>query len=207
MCRSTKGRQFYRILGRPTASNGVDNGNCMVSRVMLLFALAALRGLIAILEQPESSIMVRHPHFQWLLNLINIFRVRVELGLFGAASQKPIHLYCTHALIGEITNYYVRDWFPPSDTYTVKHDGQVSGTTALKGSENYPIPFGVGVAQLYSEHHTTLVMQGGVMRSQLDAQITLDDLCAHDDGSWEGARLSAAIERLMEMVKDRVDDQ
>lgn len=90
----------------------------MVARVMLLYRLAVALGLAVILEQPTSSLMQHHYRFQALMAWITLFRVRVDLGYFGADSQKPIYLYSNYRWIEEILQYQCRNWFPISQSVT-----------------------------------------------------------------------------------------
>ena len=65
----------------------------MTSRLMLLLRLAVALELSWMVEQPVTSLMVKHPRFQELLGLTEVFRQAVHLGAFGASSSKPIHIY------------------------------------------------------------------------------------------------------------------
>lgn len=60
--RSTTGRSVSNVLG---AAN-CKNANCMVSRVVLLFIIAAALGIVCFLEQPTTSMMHLHFRFQAL---------------------------------------------------------------------------------------------------------------------------------------------
>ena len=47
-----------------------------------------------------------------------IFRCRVELGYFGADSQKPIFVYSNMHWVGELPARYTRNWYPGSSGVT-----------------------------------------------------------------------------------------
>ena len=79
-------------LGRPD-SEKVHQGNVMTARVMILFLLAAAKGIWSILEQPGSSIMELHPTMQRLLQLLQIHRLRIKMKDFGGESDKATLLY------------------------------------------------------------------------------------------------------------------
>lgn len=65
----------------------------MTARVMILVLLAASRGVWWCLEQPSSSIMELHPTFQRMLGLLDVYKLSVSMGDFGAPSQKATTLY------------------------------------------------------------------------------------------------------------------
>lgn len=63
MNRATSMRTFASPLGDPQ-SVGVQDANRMVSRVVLLLAVAWAKGMFVIWEQPKGSLMEQHPRMQ-----------------------------------------------------------------------------------------------------------------------------------------------
>ena len=47
-----------------------------------------------------------------------IYRVRVDLGYFGADSLKPIYLYVNWPWAGQLPGAYVRRWYPKEHEVT-----------------------------------------------------------------------------------------
>ncbi|CAK9088946.1 unnamed protein product [Durusdinium trenchii] len=127
----------------------------MVSRCMILCLMLATLDIPFILEQPASSLMQYHPHFQYLCKRFDIYRVFVWLGSYGGTSPKATLLYSNYKFCGEL---YLplpdADW--PAEMATRYIDGQglprVCGGKDLKNSQHYPRLFGAAVAQLYDKH-------------------------------------------------------
>lgn len=79
MNRGTSMRTFAAPLGAP-GSAGVQEANLMVSRVVLLLAIAWVKGLFVIWEQPQNSLMEQHPRMQDPTILIGCLRFPGPLG-------------------------------------------------------------------------------------------------------------------------------
>ena len=92
MCRHTTKRSAANVLGDLERTK-VVHANVMVSRCALLMVLLWARAVTTMLEQPGSSLMASHPRMSWALNIIKARNVRTWLGMFGAATQKPVVLY------------------------------------------------------------------------------------------------------------------
>ena len=86
----------------------------MTSRVALLCLLASAKACWWTVEQPQSSIMDRHPSFQKLMSLLPVRRLSMLMGDFGGASKKATSIwsrflgltigvaflgYCLHPLV------------------------------------------------------------------------------------------------------------
>jgi len=124
--RNSSGRSYLNPLG----SAGVDyveNANCMVSRVVAILLIITYRCSTWIVEQPQSSLMFRHPRWQYLIRLAHengwkIHRVVTYLGSFGAATRKPILLYSNnHGLLAKV-------WRPMPLSHRGKRRGLVKRT-------------------------------------------------------------------------------
>ena len=102
MNRGTSQRSQLSPLGN-TAHEYVRRANLMTARVILLMRLALACGQACVLENPASSLIEFHPRFQAFLVDYVIYRVKLNLGDFGAPTKKPIMLYCTEAWLHELT--------------------------------------------------------------------------------------------------------
>ena len=65
----------------------------MVARCVLLIILCASRGINWVLEQPQGSLLERHPAMQWLFTLLQVWRKSIKMGDFQAPTQKATWLY------------------------------------------------------------------------------------------------------------------
>lgn len=75
----------------------VRAGNLMVARVALMIRLLHSKGVVWVLEQPSSSLLMHHPRMQALLrDGIPVYKIMVWLGAYGGTSPKCTHLYCSH---------------------------------------------------------------------------------------------------------------
>ena len=86
--RGTSRRCSARVFGDPSVQ-GVAEANLMVARVVLLLFVQQARGAWWFLEQPAESLLVAHPKFQQFLGLVLVHRAALDMGAFGAETQKP----------------------------------------------------------------------------------------------------------------------
>ncbi len=71
-------------------------GNVLLVRFILLSMIAISRGCHVVIEQPESSLMTRHPRVLALQEkMAQWSQVRFWMGLFGGISAKPTKLFGT----------------------------------------------------------------------------------------------------------------
>ncbi|CAK9021539.1 Uncharacterized protein SCF082_LOCUS15391 [Durusdinium trenchii] len=95
-------RSKCRPLGRRD-SQKVADGNCMVSRCMILCILAACKACWWVLEQPASSIMEYHPSFQRMLRLLGgTRRMMLCMSNYGGQTRKATVLYSSHGEIDDL---------------------------------------------------------------------------------------------------------
>ena len=69
------------------------DSNVMTSRVAILCLLASYKACWWTVEQPQSSIMDRHPSFQKLLGLVPVRKLSILMGDFGGASKKATAIW------------------------------------------------------------------------------------------------------------------
>ena len=99
--RGTSKRTFYDALGDPSVP-GNRVANLMVTRVVLTLVLVAYRGGWWVLEQPQGSLLERHPRFKWLCRITSVIRVRIEMKDFGACTAKPSWLYTNCPFLSDV---------------------------------------------------------------------------------------------------------
>ena len=87
--RGSTGRSATRPLGWQEFES-VRDSNVMTSRVALLCLLASAKACWWTLEQPQSSIMDRHPSFQRLMGLLPVRRLSMLMGDFGGHLKKQL---------------------------------------------------------------------------------------------------------------------
>jgi hypothetical protein len=66
--------------------------NALVCRVAFLLVLCTWRGVYFIVEQPEGSVMWRHPVLERVLAMLQVSSATVQLGSFGLECPKPVRL-------------------------------------------------------------------------------------------------------------------
>ena len=81
---------------RPTANNA------LVERLVLALEFCATRGCVWIIEQPGTSIMFEYPAMQRRLERQRAVKVRLDMGAYGAESQKAT--ICQEAHERQTTN-------------------------------------------------------------------------------------------------------
>ena len=90
--RSGTGRSQFEPLGNVEYLK-VRAANLMVFRCVLLCAFVTAKGGTWLLENPVSSIIWRHPAFQWLLSWCRVWTFNLDLRRLGAGTKKPVVLY------------------------------------------------------------------------------------------------------------------
>lgn len=161
ICRSSTLRSPQNPLGN-TSSPAVAEANAMVSRMALLICFLSARFIGWVLEQPASSLMIRHPRMQMIKEfgqsdagaaLTEFHEVSTNMGGFGAATKKPTKLYSSEKWILHLHRTvppgYKAD--PEVQTVTVK-DGKVTGGRDLKETQAYPIGYGQELFRAWRQH-------------------------------------------------------
>jgi len=172
--RGTSGRSEARPLGRWWLPS-VANGNGMVTRVIVLLLIIHVRGGLFVIEQPASSLMHRHPRFQYLMSILSVFKAFVYMGSFGAPSEKPTHLYANDRCIHELEGR------PRPARERMSHRGLVikryknrhgqpciTGGPKLKSSQAYPKGFGEAMVKMWKSNQDRLIRKSKSMAKKLD---------------------------------------
>ena len=101
-------RYLFRLLHIPLGTlplQSVLDANKMVSRVVLYVFVLTARGVFWMLEQPVNSLLEAHPRFQQLIAHFKIYRVKINMGDFGAGSLKPSWIYSNYQEISALPSY------------------------------------------------------------------------------------------------------
>lgn len=73
-------------------------GNLLCARTLIIVLIcASIRGWWLV-EQPQGSWMEPHPLFQEVLQLLDVWRHRFEMKIYGAPSSKPTWIYSSDLL-------------------------------------------------------------------------------------------------------------
>ena len=151
LSRSRTGRSHWNPLGRGSCA---DKGNTMVARLAVLLRIVHVFDIMWVLEQPQGSLMERHPRIQDLCTSTGVCRSSWRMGDFGASSQKPTWLYANRSL-RSLRFYRVRACSKTCTRLTTckgTHDGRrnVQGNKeALRRSATYPRQFGEALSHVY----------------------------------------------------------
>jgi hypothetical protein len=182
MNRGTSQRSTDRAEGNESVPS-VAASNIIVARLMLLIALVVTKGCNWMLEQPTSSVMVWMRRMQAIKENLGMCEVFTWMGAFGAATPKGTRLYGNNAAVLALLKRTIKrgDFKkPPKGQETnLRHrkaDGRerVRAGPGLKGTQAYPVGFGIAVAAAISTSPIPTV------RKHIDVS---------NDDSWGDARL------------------
>ena len=107
MSRGSTKRSENNVLGQ-TKYPSVKHANLMVARSGLLMALAMLRLMCFMLEQPHSSLMALHPLMQWVARVATTLpagkwvEVSTYMGAYGGDRPKRSKLYGNRAWLNNL---------------------------------------------------------------------------------------------------------
>ena len=157
--RSMCGSSGYDALGDERRAF-VRNANMMVSRCALLIRLAIALGIIWILEQPLSSLLIFHPRMQDIAKEFVVYQISLTMDRFGATTPKPTKLYSNAPWISELAGAeWYEDAMPdldnlPTHYYYQNADGgvRVTGGPGLKETQTYTRRFGQEVRRTFSRN-------------------------------------------------------
>jgi hypothetical protein len=165
MSRSSTGRsdKSHGTLGDPDNLN-VQRQNILVARMCYLLALCWARGVHFIIEQPASSVMMKHPRLVKFFKRLGdaIEHIYLELGSFCLDMKKGTtlsgwapHLSNMAGTMTPLERFWLRDGGHQVETHTrVVKEGKakVYGGKDLKATQAYPMPFGCFHAAAYEQH-------------------------------------------------------
>ena len=130
---ATAKRNFCFPLGDEEVPS-VAAANIMVARVLLLQWIFMCRMIFCVLEQPASSWMQYHDQFQEFLRIFPLWRHSVNMGDFGADSQKSSWLYSSHACISHV------DFFESTMVAATKKKLATTGVNGTTGKKTVMQP-------------------------------------------------------------------
>jgi len=182
----------------------------MAARLALICWLAFSLKLWVVIEQPAGSCLWDYGRFQELAASFDVWRHSVFMQNYGGPTAKPTWLWSNRKFIAEIDSYASQPQQQQQQQSLVQvwegHDGKrkFRGNSATKGSQEYPIGFGVAVAKLYSKHDGTLKQQAhewhrAVEISMIDNVDLAKLVCtvvSHVRGGWADALLDGVFVHL-----------
>ena len=165
ICKHSTKRSPICPLGARPRTKKVIRHNRLVSRMCVMLEYCFERGIYFIIEQPRSSLMLKHPRLRRLLRKHGAKLVSNELGSLGAETLKPVLFYGTapfmHKLEGRCTPEQRRKLKSSGHKtcfvyYNAKGKLSYNGRgKLLKDTQSYPSGLGCAVGLAYSEHRAT----------------------------------------------------
>jgi hypothetical protein len=202
MNRGTSQRTSDAPLGN-TKISGVRLANLMVSRVILCLILVVCKGGWWVLEQPQGSLMERHPRFRWLCRVCNVYRVRMTMADYGGDSLKPSWLYTNCPFLQTIADFKCPSEEVPNRTLAVHYKNSagkpcVRGGPDLKQSQAYPAGFGRALVRVFESHPDELSRLANLQESPRKPAVRVSDVFKRDGHAapWPDAKLCQALASL-----------
>lgn len=114
------------------------------------------RCLVAVVAQQKNTDK-QFQRFVALARRFRIYRTFVWIGAYGGSSPKPTYLYSNSSNIHELYRHISAEQMDTLSSLAIKghnREGKpnVTGTKAVKESENYPPAFGVAVANFFKKN-------------------------------------------------------
>ena len=156
---STK-RSENNVLGQ-TKHPSVKHANLMVARSALLMALAMLRLMCFMLEQPHSSLMALHPLMQLVARVATTLpagkwvEVSTYMGAYGGDRPKRSKLYGNRAWMKNFQRELDGNKIPSCSEVGVSENmpnGKCKGGEHLKATQEYPDLFAAEVYVQWKAH-------------------------------------------------------
>lgn len=157
----TSARNVCFPLGDETIPS-VAAANIMVARVLLLQWIFMCRMIFSVLEQPASSMMQYHDQFQEFLRMFPLWRHSVNMGDFGADTQKSSWLYSTHACISHVDLFEstmvsaTKKKLAETGVNGITGKKTINGTKDLKGSQAYTPQFAWALTEAYRQNSANI---------------------------------------------------
>ena len=156
LSRSSTHRSESSPLGRGETSRVVSEANEMVATMSALIRWSLAKQGVFILEQPATSLMIKHPRLAALkLDLsrrLSWHETRMHMGAWGAPTMKPSVLY------GNVPVSILKRPLSAADKLRIKERssehkvteidawGRVAGSEGLKATQEYPLEYGEAAA-------------------------------------------------------------
>ena len=153
--------------------------DALVDRLALALHVAHAVGAYWVVEQPMSSLMWEYPSMRAALDQCRAVRVQLDMGAYGAPSRKPTTLWgtgpylaqlqrtCSSAELEALAAHGIQ-----TTRASVAPDGtrRCSGTSELKGTQEYPPGFGDAHALAYVSMGTQARRSHAPEGARLDVQ-------------------------------------
>ena len=153
--------------------------DALVDRLALALHVAHAVGAYWVVEQPMSSLMWEYPSMRAALDQCGAVRVQLDMGAYGAPSRKPTTLWgtgpylaqlqrtCSSAELEALAAHGIQ-----TTRASVAPDGtrRCSGTSELKGTQEYPPGFGDAHALAYVSMGTQARRSHAPEGARLDVQ-------------------------------------
>ncbi len=157
--RGTSKRSGWNPLGDQSLKQ-VAGANKMVSRMCLICRLLNARNVWWVLEQPQSSLMEKHPRFQELVADSDVYEARFSMQIHGAETRKPTVAYSNRPEVIELTKgkSSAMRKLTKADLQiivkSVRYDGkvQIKGGKDLKATQAYPRGFGQKLVRMHKNN-------------------------------------------------------
>jgi len=158
---SSTGRRKHNAMGDKNNKN-VKSQNRLVSRLCHIIWMAHKRWVFVIIEQPMDSCMHLHPRLANILQRFRMETVKLDMGAYGAFSQKPTKLWGTAPWLHKLTKtlkgwerQVIKDNDVSSEvtrSWIDKHGKRrCEGGKHLKSTQSYPVGFGQAHALFFSQ--------------------------------------------------------
>jgi hypothetical protein len=158
MARSHSKRNKEHPEGDESRQDVVDANN-MSQFVSVLMAMLFMRKVFWVVEQPHTSVMWLLPEWPLLADTIQLEKVFLWLGSYGHGCLKPSVFWTTLDTFASLKRPKPIEATSQEQPLWVKKNNWVTGTAALKTSENFPIEFCECFAQAYAETDPFVVIK------------------------------------------------
>lgn len=217
LCRAVMGRSAWNPLGDSSRLD-VAEANKMVSRVALLLYLLIIKGVIFILEQPQSSCLEDHPRMTDIISQFCLWRISVKMQWFMGGHVKPLFLYTNCESMSELQSCRVNGWEEVSVAPLVVRSasGAITGLRQdVKLSQAYSSEFGEAIGFVYSKHRrwwrhhveTGMYLESAEdpVRPVATAEALLTTPLTPDE-MWEDAELGQVLATLQRLALEQNPD-
>lgn len=170
--RGTSKRTRIRPQGDITLPS-VRAANQLAARTALLAMVAHAAGAMLLIEQPLSSLLWHYPRMQELLMSVQMHKVTLHLGKFGANTPKPCVFLSNTPRMLELLQNAAGTMVPTTMTVrtvirSLDAAGRetVRGDVGLKSTQTYPAEFGRQVQIAFFQLETEIESQASQRRSE-----------------------------------------
>jgi hypothetical protein len=150
MARNHSKRNKEHPEGDESRQDVVDANN-MSQFVSVLIAMLYMRKVFWVVEQPHTSVMWLLPEWPLLDDTIPLEKVFLWLGSYGHGGLKPSVFWTTLGTFASLKRPKPIEAKSQEQPLWVKKNKWVTGTAALKTSENFPIEFCKCFANAYAK--------------------------------------------------------